>query len=60
MKFTNNGQEVTINFDPYGNLYIDHNQKIYQINVNGSGIPILDQGSYTILSPYVKELKKLF
>jgi len=59
MKIITNNYEINISFDPYGNLYIEHNEKTYQVNINGSGIPILDQGSYTIISPYTKEFKQI-
>ncbi|ARF11710.1 hypothetical protein Klosneuvirus_2_146 [Klosneuvirus KNV1] len=59
MKIINNNHEITINFDPYGNLYFEHAQKTYQIIISGNGLPVLDQGSYTIIQPYVKEFKKI-
>lgn len=59
MIITNNGNEIIIDFDPYGNLYIEHAQKTYQVNISGNSLPILDQGLYTIIQPYVKEFKQI-
>ena len=41
MNLNINGLIITVSFDPYGNLYIDHNQKTYQVNITGNGITII-------------------
>lgn len=59
MKLKNNNHEIAISFDPYGNLYYEHAQKTYQVNITGTGMPVLDQGKYTIIQPYDKDYKKI-
>lgn len=54
-----NGLIITVSFDPYGSLYIDHNQKTYQVNITGTGLPSLEEGTYQIIKPYIKEFKKI-
>lgn len=38
-----------MNFDEYGNLYIETGKKIYQINVSGKNIPYAETGLFTNL-----------
>lgn len=59
MKINNNGHEITLSFDPYGNLYFEHNNKFYQIIISGNDVPILDYGNYSIIKPYKKQFKQI-
>ena len=46
-------------FDPFGNLYLDSNGKIYQVNISNKHVPYLEEGLYNIIKQSTNLIKKL-
>ena len=50
---------IKIHIDVHGNLYFDHDGKIYQLNVDRNNEPYLDDGDYHIITDhYIDENKR--
>ena len=46
-------------FDPFGNLYLENNGKVYQANISGKHILYLEQGLFDIIKSYNSKIKKI-
>lgn len=45
-----NGIDENIHVDSHGNFYVEHKNKLYQLNVDGNNEPYFDPGDYSIIS----------
>lgn len=51
-----NETAIPIHVDAHGNLYLEHNNKLFQLNVDRNNEPYFDAGSYDIVARSTSEL----
>lgn len=46
-------------FDPFGNLYLENNGKVYQVNISRNHILYLEEGAFDIVKSYNNKIKQI-
>jgi hypothetical protein len=48
-----------LSFDPFGNLYLESEGKVHQVNISDKHIPYLEEGAFEPIKQYTTPIKKL-